>query len=203
LKIKGKEPFILSRADSYIGVLIDDITTMEWNEPYRMFTSRAEYRLFLRADNAEQRLCEKAHNAGMLTEEEWKNYTEEKNRIETTRKILGKKWLLELKKPSVIAEEFFSRVCPELPLTRKEKWHILSEELYSGFLIRAAEEIASLQKAANLKIPPDFDYSKANVLSIEARQKLAAAMPLTLGAAARVAGVRAGDIAVLRRIILN
>ncbi|MDR0516802.1 MAG: tRNA uridine-5-carboxymethylaminomethyl(34) synthesis enzyme MnmG [Fibromonadaceae bacterium] len=225
LSINGKPPFILSRADSYIGVLIDDITSMEWNEPYRMFTSRAEYRLFLRSDNSEQRLCEKAYNAGMLTESEWKNYVQEQCRIEEARKFLREnsgspeqiapilaesnqapitertKWLSVLKRPGIEAENFFSIACPQIPLTRKEKWHILSEELYSGFFVRAADEIANLQKMANLKIPAKFDYSKINALSIEARQKLSAAMPLTLGAAAKVAGVRVGDIEVLRRLL--
>jgi tRNA uridine 5-carboxymethylaminomethyl modification enzyme len=227
LKIKNKPPFILSRADSYIGVLIDDITAMEWNEPYRMFTSRAEYRLFLRADSSEQRLCEKARNAGMLTEVEWRNYTQECDRIEKVKKFLREnsgtpeqiapilatsgqaaitertRWLSVLKRPGIKAEDFFSIACPQIPLTKKEKLHILSEELYSGFFVRAAEEIANLQKMANLKIPENFDYSKMNALSMEARQKLAAAMPLTLGTAAKVTGVRAGDIAILRRILMN
>jgi tRNA uridine 5-carboxymethylaminomethyl modification enzyme len=225
LKIKGNPPFVLSRADSYIGVLIDDITTMEWNEPYRMFTSRAEYRLFLRADNSEQRLCEKAYNAGMLTEDEWENYMQERGRVENARKFLRDnsgtpeqiapillennqapitertRWLSVLKRPGIKAENFFSRACPQIPLTRKEQWHILSEELYSGFFARAADEIANLKKMANLKIPENFDYSKINAISMEARQKLSAAMPLTLGAAAKVAGVRAGDITILRRIL--
>ena len=222
LKIKGKEEFMLSRADSYIGVLIDDITAMEWNEPYRMFTSRAEYRLFLRADNSEQRLCEKAYNAGMLTAAEWENYAREKDRIETAKKFLSEnsgtpeqiafvlaqsnqapvtektKWLSVLKRPGIKAEDFFGIACPQFSLTRKEQWHILSEELYSGFFIRAKEEIAALQKMANLKIPENFDYLKINALSMESRQKLNAAKPLTLGAAAKLAGVRAGDIAVLK-----
>jgi len=225
LKIKGKEPFILSRAESYIGVLIDDITGMEWNEPYRMFTSRAEYRLFLRADNSEQRLCEKAHKAGMLSGEEWKNYEEERSRVEEARKFLSEnsgepeqiapilaesgqaqvaektRWLSVLKRPGVKAETFFEIAASHIPLTRKEKWHLLSEELYSGFFVRAKEEIANLQKMANLKIPENIDYSKITALSIEARQKLSAAKPLTLGAAAKVAGVRAGDIAVLRFLL--
>jgi tRNA uridine 5-carboxymethylaminomethyl modification enzyme len=222
LKIKGKEPFVLSRADSYIGVLIDDITGMEWNEPYRMFTSRAEYRLFLRADNSEQRLCEKAYKAGMLSDGEWENYMEEKNRVEKARKFLSEnsgtpeqiapilaeggqapitertKWISVLKRPGVKAETFFEIAAPHIPLTRKEKWCLLSEELYSGFFARAKEEIANLQKMANLRIPENFDYSKIKALSIEARQKLSVAKPLTLGAAAKVAGVRAGDIAVLK-----
>jgi len=226
LKIKGEQPFVLSRADSYIGVLIDDITTMEWNEPYRMFTSRAEYRLFLRSDNSEARLCEKAFKIGMLTGDEWKNYEREKSRVEGAKKFLSEnsgtpeqialvlaesgqasvtertRWLNILKRPGIKAENFFEITCPQIPLTRKEKWHILSEELYSGFFARAAEEIANQQKMANFKIPPNFDYSKINALSIEARQKLSATTPLTLGAAAKVAGVRSGDIAVLRRILL-
>jgi len=221
LKLKGKPPFMLSRADSYIGVLIDDITSMEWNEPYRMFTSRAEYRLFLRADNSEQRLCEKAHDAGMLTQAQWENYKRECERLKEAREFLREnsgtpeqiapvlagsgqaaiaektRWLSVLKRPGIKAEDFFSVACPQLPLTRKEKLHILCEELYSGFFVRAEEEIANLQKMANLKIPENFDYSKISALSIEARQKLSAAMPLTLGAAAKVAGVRAGDIVVL------
>ncbi|MCL2207046.1 MAG: tRNA uridine-5-carboxymethylaminomethyl(34) synthesis enzyme MnmG [Fibromonadales bacterium] len=225
LKIKGEPPFILSRADSYIGVLIDDITTREWNEPYRMFTSRAEYRLFLRSDNSEARLCEKAHRIGMLTKEEWQSYEQEKSRVAEARKFLSEnsgvpeqiapilaesgqalvtertKWLTILKRPGIKAEDFFATACPQIPLTRKEKWHILSEELYSGFFIRAAEEIANQQKMANFKIPLDFDYNKITALSIEARQKLSAAQPLTLGAAVKVAGVRAGDAAVLRRIL--
>lgn len=225
LKVKGKPPFMLSRADSYIGVLIDDITSMEWNEPYRMFTSRAEYRLFLRADNSEQRLCEKAHGVGMLTQAEWENYMQECKRIKEAREFLSEnsgtperiapilagsgqaaiaektRWLSVLKRPGVKAEDFFSVACPQLSLTRKEKLHILCEELYSGFFIRAAEEIANLQKMANQKIPENFDYSKISALSIEARQKLSAAMPLTLGAAAKVAGVRAGDILVLGRYV--
>jgi len=225
LKIKGEQPFVLSRADSYIGVLIDDIITMEWNEPYRMFTSRAEYRLFLRSDNSEARLCEKAYKIGMLTEDEWKNYENENSRLEEAKKFLSEnsatpeqvapilaesgqapvtertKWLNILKRPGIKAEDFFEIACPQIPLTRKEKWHLLSEELYSGFFIRAAEEIANQQKMANFKIPQNFDYNKINALSIEARQKLSAAMPLTLGAAAKVAGVRSGDIAVLRRVL--
>jgi len=226
LKIKGELPFVLSRADSYIGVLIDDITTMEWNEPYRMFTSRAEYRLFLRSDNSEARLCEKAHAIGMLTKDEWQSYEQEKSRVAEARKFLSEnsgtpeqiapiladsgqalvtertKWLTILKRPGIKAEDFFTTACPQVPLTRKEKWHILSEELYSGFFIRAAEEIENQQKMANFKIPPDFDYNKITALSIEARQKLSAAMPFTLGVAAKVAGVRAGDVAVLRRVFL-
>ncbi|MDR2580867.1 MAG: tRNA uridine-5-carboxymethylaminomethyl(34) synthesis enzyme MnmG [Fibromonadaceae bacterium] len=224
LKIKEKPPFILSRADSYIGVLIDDITTMDWEEPYRMFTSRAEYRLFLRADNSEQRLSEKAYNAGMLTEDEWENYTQEISRIEAAKKFLSEnsgtpeqivpilansgqapvaertKWLSILKRPGIKAEDFFEAACPQIPLTRKEKWHLLSEELYSGFFLRAAEEISNQQKMSKLQIPPNIDYLNLNALSMEARQKLNQAKPLTLGAAAKVAGVRASDIAVLRRI---
>ena len=225
LKIKGKEPFILTRADSYIGVLIDDITSMEWNEPYRMFTSRAEYRLFLRADNAEERLSEKAYNAGMLSDDEWNYFLEEKKSIEQAKKFLSEnsgtpeqiapilaesgqapihertRWQSVLKRPGIKAETFFEIAAPHIKLSRKSKWHILSEELYSGFFARAKDEIESLRKMSNLKIPPNFDYGKINALSTEARQKLSAAMPLTLGAAAKVAGVRAGDMAVLRRLL--
>jgi tRNA uridine 5-carboxymethylaminomethyl modification enzyme len=163
----------------------------------------------------------------MLTGDEWKNYEQEKSRVETAKKFLSEnsgtpeqiarvlaesgqapvtertKWLNILKRPGIKAENFFEIACPQIPLTRKEKWHILSEELYSGFFVRAAEEIANQQKMANFKMPPGFDYSKIKALSIEARQKLSAATPLTLGAAAKVAGVRSGDITVILHHLRN
>ncbi|GHV10961.1 tRNA uridine 5-carboxymethylaminomethyl modification enzyme MnmG [Fibrobacterales bacterium] len=229
LSIEGKPPFILSRADSYIGVLIDDITSIQWNEPYRMFTSRAEYRLFLRSDNAENRLCEKAKNVGMLTDIEWKNYLQKEKRLKLAEKFLNEnsgtaeeiapllansgqspitektKWITVLKRPTINAEDFFTIALknaePPINLTRSDKWYLLSEELYRGFFERQKEEIDYQKKMANFKIPPNFDFNKILGLSIEARQKLTLAKPLTLGSASKIAGVRPADLAVLRRAL--
>jgi tRNA uridine 5-carboxymethylaminomethyl modification enzyme len=198
LSALGKEPFLLSRADSYIGVLANDLTSLQIEEPYRMFTSRAEYRLFLRQDNAAERLTPKARNAGLVPDAQWERFQQSQERIAEARKILQKS-LPQMKRPDFDPDAFFA--AQNLPLTRREMWHIYAEEHYKGFMDRQMRELEHLRKMETVRIPAEFDYAKATALSFEARQKLQAASPLTLGAAGRIAGVRAGDLTVLLRIL--
>lgn len=221
LKVKGEEPFLLGRSESYIGVMIDDLVNVLLDEPYRMFTSRAEYRLFLRADNAEARLKDRARKIGMISDGEWERFSERKRavremreRLETeagtpeqVNEILAEsgqapvsektRWHAVLKRPGVNAEKFFSVAFPEANLSRRDKLYLLAEATYAGFFERQEREILECRKLEKCKIPADFDFSKIQALSIESRTKLAAARPLTLGQASRVPGVRPSDITVL------
>ncbi len=218
LKIKEQEPFILARSESYIGVLIDDIISRRLDEPYRMFTSRAEYRLLLRQDNAEERLMPKAREAGLINDQTWCKFEKFKAKKERALKILRdcrivpsaiNPVLLSLGKPPIreceTAIHLLSR--PELTLSMlepllseklscssQETQSIESEVTYSGFIERQTNEIERNKRLSNLSIPRDFDYPNAKSLTIEARQKLARHLPLTVQEATGISGVSAADI---------
>ena len=188
-RIKGEEPIILKRSDAYIGVLIDDLVTKGANEPYRMMTSRSEYRLYLRQDNADMRLTEKGHDIGLVKEDRYERYLNKKAAIE--------KELERLKTERV---------------TPKEVNHILSEiggaEIKVGlslyeFLKRPEvtydilEQIDQFKKLENRKLPEDINYASIEGLRLEARQKLDAIKPVSIGQASRISGVSPADISVL------
>ncbi|MEG1797863.1 MAG: tRNA uridine-5-carboxymethylaminomethyl(34) synthesis enzyme MnmG [Peptostreptococcaceae bacterium] len=222
LKLQNKEPLILSRSDAYIGVLIDDLVTKGTNEPYRMMTSRAEYRLLLRQDNADLRLTEIGYKAGLVTEERYKIFTEKREAIESelnriknlqitnkkeVNEFLEGKGSVALRKPISIYElikrselDYYNvaDLDPErvdLPEAVKEQVNIMSK--YEGYIVKQLEQINQFKKYERKIIPEELDYNEIKGLRIEAIQKLKSIRPVNIGQASRISGVSPADVSVL------
>jgi tRNA uridine 5-carboxymethylaminomethyl modification enzyme len=221
-KIKNKEPLILDRSDAYIGVLIDDLVTKGTNEPYRMMTSRAEYRLLLRQDNADIRLTGKGHDVGLVTEERYNNYLTRKEKINNEVNRIKKVFISPGKEVNTVLDKIGSsnintgasiyelikrpevtyEATGELDKDRKLESKDIGDEVeieikYKGYIEKQMQQVEQYKKMEEKKIPKYIDYNAINGLRIEAKQKLTKIMPESIGQASRISGVSPADISVL------
>lgn len=221
LKIQGKEPLILKRSDGYIGVLIDDLVTKGTNEPYRVMTSRAEYRLLLRQDNADLRLTEKGRQVGLVSDERYARFVKRRDSIKNTIELLSEIRIHPNKETLAKMQEFelgsiHNTVTAADLLKRKEisyddLKHIvelpeISEDVkkqveitlvYEGYIKKQLEQVERMEKLEEKLLPEDINYDEVSSLRDEAREKLNAIRPTSIGQASRISGVSPADISVL------
>jgi tRNA uridine 5-carboxymethylaminomethyl modification enzyme len=221
-RVHGKEEVILSRSDAYIGVLIDDLVTKGTNEPYRLLTSRAEYRLLLRHDNADLRLTEIGYKLGLIKEERYQAFLNKKQDIENEMKRL-KSTIIKpneevqqliseaggsplkdgirasdlLKRPEMTYDHIKKIVPAEKELSPEVEEQVEIQIKYEGYIRKSLQQVDKLKKMENKKIPEDIDYDAINGLATEARQKLKKVRPLSIAQASRISGVNPADISIL------
>ncbi len=216
-KLQKKEPVILSRSEAYVGVLIDDLVTLGTEEPYRMFTSRAEHRLNLRHDSSDQRLYAKGYEIGLHSGKTWELFQEKLRKIDEVKEILSKRRLKTpeaqfnpilvkhigstfqtlLKDPEVKVEDIL--LCEPLLENIPMDWlkHLELDIKYEGYIQKQDRQVEKFERLEDMSIPRDFDYQALAGLSREAREKFSKIQPLSVGQASRISGVRSSDIALL------
>lgn len=220
-KVQGKEPVILDRSQGYIGVLIDDLVTKGTNEPYRLLTSRAEYRLLLRHDNADLRLTEIGHDIGLVSDERYAKFLDKKAKVDAEVERLkaakarpvevnpkleefgstpiqdGSTLLTLLRRPE-ITYDWIDQVSPsEVELTADMKEQVEIQIKYAGYIEKQLIHVERLQKMEKKKIPDTIEYNDVHGLAMEAKQKLSTIRPISIGQASRIAGVTPADISIL------
>jgi len=220
-KVQGKEPVVLDRSQGYIGVLIDDLVTKGTNEPYRLLTSRAEYRLLLRHDNADMRLTEIGHDIGLIPDERYAKFLDKKAKVEQevnrlkaakvrpvevnpkleeigSTPIQDGSTLLTLMRRPEIGYDWIEQISPsEVALTADMKEQVEIQIKYAGYIEKQLIHVERLQKMEKKKIPDTIIYDEIHGLAMEAKQKLATIRPISIGQASRIAGVTPADISIL------
>ena len=203
LKLRESEPLILSRDQAYIGVLVDDLVTCGVDEPYRMFTSRAEYRLLLRQDNADRRLTPLGHRVGLVDDNRWRRLQQKQLEVERVTQLLeqhrtaGVTLAKYLRRPEITWQDL-STLLPELGNVRPDvEQQVLYDVKYSGYVTRQEQQVERQKRMDGKRIPQTFDFDAITHLRTEAREKLARIRPVTLAQASRISGITPADVALI------
>lgn len=219
---RNEAPLVLGRDEAYIGVMIDDLTTLGISEPYRMFTSRAEYRLHLREDNADARLTPTARKLGLVGDDDWREFEARQSRIDQERKRLDETivkpgpestaWLAELgsvplidstalatvlRRPEISYRHIVDRYPAAEPISDREAFRVETEVKFAGYFKRQAQDIERVRKMEQMKLPGNFDYHTIQGLSVEVREKLTNFRPETVGQASRISGVTPAAVSLI------
>ena len=202
LSARGEGPLILERDQAYIGVLVDDLKVRGVTEPYRMFTSRAEYRLMMREDNAHERLTSMAKDFGLISDKQWQQYCARRERIERGQTLLENTeyettTLAKRLVAGSLAQDAIREAAPSLEVTDGELHHLAVSLRYAGYIERSRREVEELRSNEAMKLPAGIRYSEISGISIEAAEQLETVQPATLGEASRVPGVTSAALTLL------